>query len=104
MAADEGVTVFGTSAKYLAMAEKHGLRPGATHDVRSVRTILSTGSPLAAHSFDYVRREAGAHIQLSSISGGTDIVSCFVLGNPPDTGAPRRDSGAGARDGRRGVR
>jgi acetoacetyl-CoA synthetase len=82
MAADEGVTVFGTSAKYLALAEKHGLRPATTHDVRGVRTILSTGSPLAAHSFDYVRREVGAHIQISSISGGTDIVSCFVLGNP----------------------
>lgn len=82
MAADEGVTVFGTSAKYLALAEKQGLRPAATHDLRGVRTILSTGSPLAAHSFDYVRREAGPHIQLSSISGGTDIVSCFVLGNP----------------------
>jgi acetoacetyl-CoA synthetase len=82
MAADEGVTVFGTSAKYLALAEKQGLRPGATHDVRGVRTILSTGSPLAAHSFDYVRRDVGRHVQLSSISGGTDIVSCFVLGNP----------------------
>jgi acetoacetyl-CoA synthetase len=82
MAADEGVTVFGTSAKYLALAEKQGLRPGHTHDVRGVRAVLSTGSPLAAPSFDYVRRDIGAHVQLSSISGGTDIVSCFVLGNP----------------------
>ena len=82
LAADEGVTVFGTSAKYLALAEKHALRPAATHDLRAVRTVLSTGSPLAAHSYDYVRRDVGAHVQLSSISGGTDIVSCFVLGNP----------------------
>jgi len=82
MAAAEGVTVFGTSAKYLAMAEKQGLAPARTHDVRGMRVVLSTGSPLAAHSFDYVRRDIGAHIQLSSISGGTDIVSCFVLGNP----------------------
>jgi acetoacetyl-CoA synthetase len=82
LAADEGVTVFGTSAKFLALAEKQGLRPAQTHDLRGVRAVLSTGSPLAAPSFDYVRRDIGAHIQLSSISGGTDIVSCFVLGNP----------------------
>jgi acetoacetyl-CoA synthetase len=82
MAAAEGVTVFGTSAKYLALAEKQGLAPARTHDVRGMRAVLSTGSPLAPHSYDYVRRDIGAHIQLSSISGGTDIVSCFVLGNP----------------------
>jgi len=78
----EGVTVFGTSAKYLAMAEKEGLRPGGTHDVSALRTILSTGSPLAPTSFDYVYREITSDLHLASISGGTDIISCFALGNP----------------------
>jgi len=82
LAAAEGVTVFGTSAKYLALAEKTALAPARTHDLRPLRTVLSTGSPLAPHSFDYVYRDIGAAIQLASISGGTDIVSCFVLGNP----------------------
>ncbi len=103
MAADEGVTVFGTSAKYLALAEKHGLRPGTTHDLRGVRTILSTGSPLAAHSFDYVRRDVGAHIQLASIRRHRHRVVLRPR-QPADAGAPRRDSGTGTRDGRRGVR
>lgn len=82
LAAREGVTVFGTSAKYLALAEKQGLSPGGTHDLAALRTVLSTGSPLAAESFDYVQRAVGAGVQVSSVSGGTDIVSCFVLGNP----------------------
>ena len=61
MASEEGLTVFGTSAKYLAMCEKNGLEPTASHDLSSLRTILSTGSPLALHSFDYVysTRKAG---------------------------------------------
>jgi acetoacetyl-CoA synthetase len=78
----EGVTVFGTSAKYLALAEKEGLRPGTTHDVSRLRTILSTGSPLAPSSFDYAYREIKPDLHLASISGGTDIISCFALGNP----------------------
>jgi acetoacetyl-CoA synthetase len=78
----EGVTIFGTSAKYLALAEKEGLRPGSTHDVDPLRTILSTGSPLAPSSFDYVYREIKPDLHLASISGGTDIISCFALGNP----------------------
>lgn len=82
MAAEERITVFGTSAKWLALAEKEGLRPVATHDLAALRAILSTGSPLAAHSFDYVYRDVKADVRLSSISGGTDIVSCFALGNP----------------------
>jgi acetoacetyl-CoA synthetase len=82
MAAAEGVTVFGTSAKYLALAEKARLAPGRTHDLTPLRAVLSTGSPLAPHGFDYVRRDVGAHVRLSSISGGTDIISCFALGNP----------------------
>jgi acetoacetyl-CoA synthetase len=82
VASDERVSVFGTSAKFIALSEKEGLRPATSHDLRAVRTILSTGSPLAAQGFDYVAGNVGASIQLSSISGGTDIVSCFALGNP----------------------
>ncbi len=82
MAAAERITVFGTSAKYLALAEKQGLEPARTHQLAALRAILSTGSPLAAHSYDYVYRHIGADIHLASISGGTDIISCFALGNP----------------------
>jgi acetoacetyl-CoA synthetase len=82
MAQEEGVTVFGTSAKYLAMIEKLGVKPRATNDLGSLRAILSTGSPLAAPSFDYVYRDVKRDVQLASISGGTDIISCFALGNP----------------------
>ncbi|MGZ8399288.1 MAG: acetoacetate--CoA ligase [Gemmatimonadales bacterium] len=82
MVAGERVTIFGTSAKYLAMAEKEGLEPGRTHDLTSLRAILSTGSPLAGHSYDYVYRSIKSDVHLASISGGTDIVSCFALGNP----------------------
>jgi len=82
MAADEGVTIFGTSPKYLAALEKAGYRPRDAHDLRRLRTILSTGSPLAPEQFDFVADAIGADIQLASISGGTDIVSCFALGNP----------------------
>ncbi|HET6796406.1 MAG TPA: acetoacetate--CoA ligase [Gemmatimonadales bacterium] len=76
------VTVFGTSAKYLALAEKEGLEPGATHDLSALRAILSTGSPLAGHSYDYVYHKIKRDVHLASVSGGTDIVSCFALGNP----------------------
>ncbi len=82
MAAQERVEVFGTSAKYLALAAKHELDPGARNDLRHLRTVLSTGSPLAPESFDWVGRAVGPQVQVASISGGTDIVSCFVLGNP----------------------
>ncbi|MHB1073523.1 MAG: acetoacetate--CoA ligase [Gemmatimonadaceae bacterium] len=82
MAQAEGVTVFGTSAKWIALSEKAGLRPGQTHDLTALKSILSTGSPLAAHGFDYVYRDVKADVRLSSISGGTDIISCFALGNP----------------------
>jgi acetoacetyl-CoA synthetase len=82
LAAAEGVTIFGTSAKYLALAEKEGLDPGRTHDLSALRCILSTGSPLASHSYDYVRARVSAVARLSSISGGTDLISCFALGNP----------------------
>jgi acetoacetyl-CoA synthetase len=82
MAAEERITVFGTSAKWLALAEKEGLRPVETHDLSALKAILSTGSPLVGHSFDYVYRDVKPDVRLSSISGGTDIISCFALGNP----------------------
>jgi acetoacetyl-CoA synthetase len=82
LAERERLTVFGTSAKYLALAEKEGLRPGRSHDLTPLRAILSTGSPLAPASYDYVYRDVKADLHLASISGGTDIISCFALGNP----------------------
>jgi acetoacetyl-CoA synthetase len=82
MAEEEGVNVFGTSPRYLASLEKAGSRPGATHDLSKLRTILSTGSPLAASQFDYVHEAISKDVQLASISGGTDIISCFCLGVP----------------------
>ncbi len=82
LAAEERVTVFGTSAKYLALAEKEGLTPARTHDLSALRAILSTGSPLAASSYDYVYGSIKRDVHLASISGGTDIISCFALGNP----------------------
>ena len=82
MAEQERVTVFGTSAKYIALAEKEELRPAQTHDLSALTSILSTGSPLAPQSFDYVYRDVKRDVRLSSISGGTDIISCFALGNP----------------------
>jgi acetoacetyl-CoA synthetase len=78
----ERITVFGTSAKYLDAAAKLGLHPAGTHDLASVKAILSTGSPLAPEGFDYVYRRVKPDVQLASISGGTDIISCFALGNP----------------------
>jgi acetoacetyl-CoA synthetase len=78
----EQITVFGTSAKYLALVEKEGLEPAQTHDLTALRAILSTGSPLAGHSYEYVYRMIKRDVHLASISGGTDIVSCFALGNP----------------------
>ncbi|MFN8574205.1 MAG: acetoacetate--CoA ligase [Gemmatimonadaceae bacterium] len=82
LAEQERLTVFGTSAKYLALAEKEGLKPAQTHDLGPLRAVLSTGSPLAPPSFDYVYRDIKRDVCLSSISGGTDIISCFALGNP----------------------
>jgi acetoacetyl-CoA synthetase len=77
----EGITVFGTSAKFIAALEKAGQRPAQSHDLGSLKTILSTGSPLSHESFDYVYRDFKADVCLSSISGGTDILSCFVGGS-----------------------
>src|SRR5882724_219404 len=82
LADTENMTVFGTSAKYIDALSKAGARPVETHALASLTTMLSTGSPLVAESYDYVYRAIKKDLLLSSISGGTDIVSCFVLGNP----------------------
>jgi acetoacetyl-CoA synthetase len=78
----EDMTIFGTSAKFIDAVKKAGLRPRDTHSLASVRMMTSTGSPLAAENFDFVYEAIKPDIHLASISGGTDIVSCFVLGIP----------------------
>jgi acetoacetyl-CoA synthetase len=81
--ADEvGISVFGTSAKWISAIEKAGVKPRETHKLQQLKTILSTGSPLTPESYDYVYRDVKERVLLASISGGTDIVSCFALGNP----------------------
>ena len=82
LAERERMTVFGTSAKYIDAAAKAGLRPRATHRLDALASLLVTGSPLLPESFDYVYRDIKPDVHLSSMSGGTDIISCFVLGNP----------------------
>lgn len=81
-AARHKASFFGTSAKYIDALKAGDFKPGETHDLSSLRTIASTGSPLVHESFDYVYRAIKSDLHLASISGGTDIVSCFVLGNP----------------------
>ena len=76
------MTIFGTSAKYIDALAKAGINPAKTHQLDGLRSMLSTGSPLAPESFDYVYDKVKGDICLSSISGGTDIISCFALGNP----------------------
>ncbi|PTU80622.1 acetoacetate--CoA ligase [Pseudomonas indoloxydans] len=78
----EDISIFGTSAKFIAALEKAGVRPRESHKLSSLKVILSTGSPLAHESFEYIYRDVKRDLCLSSISGGTDIVSCFALGNP----------------------
>jgi acetoacetyl-CoA synthetase len=82
LAEQEGLTVFGTSAKYLAAVEKAGYQPAGDVDLGRLRAILSTGSPLMPASFDFVYAQVKTDVQLASISGGTDIISCFALGCP----------------------
>lgn len=81
-AEDEKFTLFGTSAKYLDALHKAGIEPIRTHNLESLEMITSTGSPLIPEGFDYVYQSIKKNVCLSSISGGSDIVSCFVLGNP----------------------
>lgn len=76
------VSIFGTSAKYIAALEKAQIKPMQDYPLTALKAVLSTGSPLAHESFDYAYRDIKADICLSSISGGTDIISCFALGNP----------------------
>ena len=78
----EAISIFGTSAKFIAALEKAGAKPRESHRLTRLKAMLSTGSPLSHESFEYVYREIKGDLCLSSISGGTDIVSCFALGNP----------------------
>ncbi|HHK74609.1 MAG TPA: acetoacetate--CoA ligase, partial [Rhizobiales bacterium] len=81
-AEDRRMNIFGTSAKYIDAIKKDRLIPMATHNLKFLRLMCSTGSPLAPESFEYVYEAIKGDMQLASIAGGTDIVSCFVLGNP----------------------
>ncbi|HIG51541.1 MAG TPA: acetoacetate--CoA ligase, partial [Candidatus Marinimicrobia bacterium] len=82
MADEVEITVFGTSAKYISSLESAGIKPKQISSFPKLRTILSTGSPLVEENFDFVYGEWKEDVQLASISGGTDIISCFALGNP----------------------
>ena len=79
---EQEITVFGTGAKTISAWQKAGIKPRETHSLESLKTILSTGSPLAPESFDYVYSDIKSDLCLSSIAGGTDIVSCFAAGCP----------------------
>ncbi|GAB4392527.1 MAG: acetoacetate--CoA ligase [Gammaproteobacteria bacterium] len=79
---EEQIAIFGTSAKYISTLEKNHITPIKSHDLTALRCILSTGSPLLTENFHYVYQQIKPTVRLSSISGGTDIVSCFALGNP----------------------
>ena len=82
MAQDEKVTVFGTSAGYIAALQNSGLEPGKIYDLNSLKAVLSTGSPLSNEGFEFIYDAVKSDLQLASIAGGTDINGCFALGNP----------------------
>jgi acetoacetyl-CoA synthetase len=82
MADELGITIFGTSAKYISSLELFGIKPNDISSFPKLRTILSTGSPLVEENFDFIYTHWKKDVQLASISGGTDIISCFALGNP----------------------
>jgi len=82
MAQDEKITVFGTSAGYIAALQNAGVKPGKEYDLTPLKAVLSTGSPLSIEGFEYVYSEIKNDLQLASISGGTDLNGCFALGNP----------------------
>ena len=82
MAQEEKITVFGTSAGYIEALKNAGVRPGWQYDLSSLKSILSTGSPLSDENFEFVYREIKQDLQLASISGGSDLNGCFALGNP----------------------
>ena len=120
MADEEDLTVFGTSAGYLAALENDGYKPREQNKLQNLRAILSTGSPLSVEGFEFVYRDIKNDVQLASICGGTDLNGCFALGNPDVAGACgrvavprsrhegarfRRKCGAGSqRAGRAGLR
>ncbi len=79
---EAGINYFGTSAKFIDAVAKAGLSPKDSHDLGSLRTIMSTGSPLVPEGFDFVYQHIKTDLCLSSISGGTDLIACFALGNP----------------------
>jgi acetoacetyl-CoA synthetase len=89
---EEGITIFGTSPKYLSSIEKSGLIPKEKFDLSKLKTILSTGSPLSEENFNWVYKNVKTDLQLSSISGGTDIISCFMLRLSDSTCLLRRNS------------
>ena len=78
----EGIDIFGTSAKYISYLHSENMKPNQNYKFKNLRLILSTGSTLTHENFDYVYNHINSRVQLSSISGGTDIISCFALGNP----------------------
>lgn len=78
----EKLTVFGTSPKFISLCQNEGIVPKKSADLSSLKTLLSTGSPLSKDNFEWVYENVKKDLQLSSISGGTDIISCFMLGNP----------------------
>ena len=82
LAEDLKISIFGTSAKFISASQDAALKPRQTHDLNKMRTILSTGSPLVEESYDYIYKNVKKDVQLCSISGGTDLISCFALGNP----------------------
>ena len=82
LAQSEQITVFGTSAKYITEVERRGLKPAQRYNLSALKTILSTGSPLPVESYHFVYRDIKADVLLASISGGSDINGCFMVGNP----------------------
>ncbi len=82
MAQDEKITVFGTSAGYIAALQNAGVKPGKDYDLSALRAVLSTGSPLSVEGFEFIYSEVKSDLQLASIAGGTDLNGCFALGNP----------------------
>ncbi len=82
LAQEQGMTHFGTSARYIAAVEKSGLKPHEQFDLSKLRVMLSTGSPLTQENFEFVYRDIKNDLEMASISGGSDIISCFALGNP----------------------
>jgi len=82
MAQDEKITVFGTSAGYIAALQNAGVTPGESYDLSPLRAVLSTGSPLSIEGFEFIYNHVKSDLQLASIAGGTDLNGCFALGNP----------------------